>query len=157
MNTLELINHKRLTKRLSNAPIFAKTRKGKLAKPFHKMGGNNLYHATCQVSDSHVAYFFWKDGELRTDSKFYAWLMLIQGANLYPLLEFHYHPSHKPVHAKIPCDTDRDYTNITLPGAPELNIGMLGKVDPRTEIGRLKLIEAFCKACGITLGSGSLC
>ena len=72
-----------------------------------------------------------------TDSAFFGWLLCeLQNGVLYPLLEFHYHPSHKGVHAKMPCNTELDYTQRQLPQAPELNLKALPGLDPRTEDGR---------------------
>ena len=105
------------------------------------------------MSDTHRVFFFWRDGELLTDSAFLGWLMCeLQDGQLYPLFEFHYHPSHKGVHAKLPCNTQLDYTSRQLPKAPELNLSTKGTTDPRTEEGRLTLIHQFCKACGIQVG-----
>ena len=155
MSPAELAQHKAAPKRLATVPTFHKPKSGpKLPKPFHTMRSPRL-HASgpLTVSDSHRVFFFWRDGELLTDSAFLAWLMCeLQGGQLYPLFEFHYHPSHKGVHAKLPCNTQSDYTSRQLPGAPELNLTTKGTLDPRTEEGRLALIHQFCKACGIQVG-----
>ncbi|WP_250529269.1 hypothetical protein [Caballeronia sp. ATUFL_F1_KS4A] len=69
------------------------------------------------VSDAHCVLFMWRDGEELMDRSFYGHLLwtLPQG-DLSPLLEFHYHPSHKGVHCKMPCETTIDYRNRLLPG-----------------------------------------
>lgn len=73
---------------------------------------------------------------------------------LFPLFEFHYHPSHKGVHAKLPCKTELNYAGRQLPGAPELNLKSSGSLDPRSEADRMALVHRFCQACGIELGEG---
>ena len=155
MSPAELAQHKAAPKRLAVMPTFHKPKSGpKLPKPFHAMRSARLHTSgSLAVSESHHVIFFWRDGELLTDSAFLGWLMCeLQGGQLYPLFEFHYHPSHKGVHAKLPCNTQSDYTSRQLPGAPELNLATKGTLDPRTEEGRLALILQFCKACGIQVG-----
>lgn len=151
----ELVQHKAALKRLVSMPSFHKPKSGpKLPKPFHAMRGPRL-HASgeVKVSEEHSVFFFWRDGDLLTDSQFFAWLMCVQeNGQLHPLFEFHYHPSHKGIHAKLPCRTSLDYTARQLPQAPELNLKTHGNLDPRTEKGRLALIHQFCKACGIQIG-----
>lgn len=155
MTPAELAQHKLAPKRLAGRPVFHKTKSGsKLPKPFDKMRGPKLYATgALAVSDTHQAFFFWRDGDLLSDSKFFGWLMcVLKNGALYPLFEFHYHPSHKGVHAKLPCNTALDYTERQLPQAPELALKTSGELDPRTEEGRLKLIHQFCAACGIQQG-----
>ena len=96
----------------------------------------------------------WRDGEEITDRAFYGHLLwaLPQG-DLYPLLEFHYHPSHKGVHCKMPCETAIDYRNRLLPGAPELNLGTSRILDPRVPDDRSALVVLFCRAAGITISN----
>lgn len=155
MNPKELTAHKTADKRLSAAPSFHKAISGgKLPKPFDKMRSSRL-HTTGQliVSDTHRAFFFWRDGEQLSDCAFFAWLMCeLESGKLSPLFEFHYHPSHKGLHAKLPCKTDLDYTQRQLPHAPEFALKTPAGIDPRTDNGRKHLIGAFCKACGIHLG-----
>ncbi|MFZ2269550.1 MAG: hypothetical protein WAV95_18395 [Azonexus sp.] len=155
MTPAELSQHKAAPKRLSATPSFHKTKAGlKLPKPFEKMRGRNLYSTgELAVSDTHRVFFFWRDGDLLSDSKFFGWLMCeLKNGQLYPLFEFHYHPSHKGVHAKLPCKTQLDYTQRQLPQAPELALKTGHDLDPRTEEGRQALIHQFCKACGISMG-----
>ncbi|MCW2313970.1 hypothetical protein [Rhodoferax antarcticus] len=155
MTPAELTQHKAAPKRLASAPAFTKLKRGKLPKPFNKMGGGERWHSTgeIKVSESHRIFAFWRDGEELTDRAFFAWLMCeLQNGGLYPLFEFHYHPSHKGVHAKLPCKTELDYTNRQLPQAPEFELACPGEIDPRTEEGRLRLMHRFCQACGIAQG-----
>ena len=100
----------------------------------------------------------WRDGELKTDSAFFAWLLCqLNDEVLYPLFELHCHPSHKGLHAKLPCKTEFNYEGRQLPGAPELALSSADGLDPRNEADRQKLINRFCQACGITMGlSGGL-
>ncbi len=157
MKPSELLAHKNTIKRLQTPPVFSRPQTGpKLPKPFHTMRGPRI-HASGEisVSNSHRAFFFWRDGELLTDCAFLAWLMCsLDNGHLYPLLEFHYHPGHKGVHVKLPCLTQLNYTQRLLPQAPELNLRTAGFIDRRTEEGRLVLIYQFCKACGIQMGRG---
>lgn len=154
MTPSELTGHKLAPKRLAAVPVFSRAKSVKLPKPFDKMRSPRLYASgELTVSDTHKVFLFWRDGELRTDSAFFAWLMCeLQGGQLSPLLEFHYHPSHKGAHIKTPCKTALDYTNRQLPQAPELSLKMSADTDPRTADGRLVLIGRFCQACGIELG-----
>ena len=154
MTPRDLANHKAAAKRLKETPAFKPLKRGKLPKPFHRLGGARLFATDLiEVSSTHVAVFIWRDGEILTDRAFFGYLFCRLPADaLYPLFEFHWHPSHKGLHAKLPCRTESDYTNRQLPGAPELALTTYGKLDPRVEVDRLRLISAFCDACGITLG-----
>ena len=153
MTPRDLRDHKKTLKTLSVIPVFKPVKRKKLEKPFDRMGGPRV-HSTglLNVSDSHVAIFFWKDGTLLTDTAFIAYLMCRLGnGKMSPVFEFHWHPSHKGFHCKTPCKTEFDYTDRMLPGAPELNLRTNTKLDPREDVGRLQLIHVFCKACGITI------
>ena len=157
MTPQDLANHKAALKRLVSAPAFFKAKVGpKLPKPFHAMRGPRLYASGgVDVSDSHCVFFFWRDGELLTDRAFFAWLMCrLASGQLYPLLELHYHPSHKGLHAKLPCNTPHDYTGRQLPQAPELQLNTQRVYDPANPEDRLALIHQFCEACGIQTGHG---
>ena len=155
MTPVELAQHKTAPKRLACAPSFTKLKRGKLPKPFNKMGGDRFHSSgVLFVSDTHRVFAFWRDGETLTDRAFFAWLMCeLENGDLYPLFEFHYHPSHKGVHAKLPCYTGLNYTNRQLPQAPELRMNCPGQTDPATEDGRLHLMDRFCRACGIAQGA----
>lgn len=155
MSPSELAQHKATPKRLLSMPSFSKLKRGKLRKPFNKMGAGDRWHSTgeVKVSDTHCVFVFWRDGEELADRSFFAWLMCeLQNGDLYPLFEFHYHPSHKGVHAKLPCKTELNYTNRTLRQAPEFDLACKGEIDPRTDEGRLHLTHRFCRACGIEQG-----
>lgn len=157
MTPQDLADHKAAPKRLASAPTFHKAKVGpKLPKPFHTMRGPRLYATgELEVSDSHCVFFFWRDGELLTDRAFFAWLMCkLAGGQLYPLFELHYHPSHKGLHAKLPCNTTIDYTARQLPQAPELQLKTQRAYDPANPEDRLVLINQFCQACGIQTGQG---
>jgi hypothetical protein len=151
----ELIGHKRTTKVLSTYPTFRPMKRNKWPKPFHRMGGPRVQATEIiPVSDTHRVMFLWRDGELRTDSAFYAFLLCeLSGGAFGPLMEFHLHPSHKGTHCKVPCRTSDDYTNRLLPGAPELSIDRSTTLDPRNDLDRTKLIVQFCDTCGIALRS----
>lgn len=157
MEPKELAAHKAAPKFLTSTPAFKPLKRGKLPKPLNKIGGARV-HSTelIQVSDTHRAAFIWRDGETVQDTGFYAWLFCVMRTGaLYPLFEFHYHPSHKGFHCKTPCKTTSDYTNRCLPGAPELAIKTPSQWDPRIESDRSLLLDAACRACGITLGGAN--
>lgn len=157
MEPRDLANHKASPKRLQDAPSFKLLKRGKLPKPFHKTGGPRTFATdVIEVSTEHVVVFIWRDGEILTDRAFFGHLLckLPTGA-LYPLFEFHWHSSHKGLHAKLPCRTQYDYTNRLLPGAPELALKTPAALDPRNEVDRLRLIATFCDASGIVLGEAN--
>lgn len=150
----DLAGHKTALKRLPHMPSFKQLKRGKLPRPFHKIGGPR-YFATglIPVSHSHSVLFIWGDGEILTDTKFYGYLLCgLPNGSWSPLLEFHWHSSHKGIHIKVPCNTNLDYTNRLLPGAPELALKSTRTFDPRIPSDRSHLITVFCKATGITLG-----
>lgn len=145
--------HKATSKVLTAMPDFLPLKKGKLPKPFHKMGGLRCQSSgMIKLSDDHSALFIWRNGETLADASFFGYLTcnLAQGA-LCIILEFHWHPSHKGIHCKIPCRTDLDYTDRFLVRAPELALSGSTSLDPRVDLDRQKLIVLFCEACGVTL------
>jgi hypothetical protein len=154
MTPKELASHKAVPKRLIGVPSFKTVKRGKFPKPLHKMGGPRVQATELiEVSDSHRVVFLWRDGELRTDSAFLAYLFCVLGdGGLSPLFEMHFHPSHKGVHAKLPCNTDLNFASRLLPGAPELTLSGRDDLDPRVDEDRGSLIERFCAACGIAMG-----
>lgn len=154
MTPKELADHKAVPKRLAGLPQFKSIKRGKLPKPLHKLGGPRLQATDLiAVSGSHSVVFIWRDGELLTDSAFFAYLFCTLGdGSLYPLFEMHFHPSHKGLHAKLPCKTELDFTSRLLPGAPELALSGRDDLDPRSDGDRSSLIDRFCAACGIAMG-----
>lgn len=154
MTPRELQIHKHANKRLLAIPEFKSVKKSsKLPKPFDRMKGPRWFASgQIDVGATYRVFMFWRDGEELTDRAFMAWLTQVTpSGSLYPLLEFHYHPSHKGVHVKLPCKTLLDYTDRQLPQAPELQLQTLPHVDPRTPQGRLMLVHQFCKSCGIQM------
>ena len=87
----ELAAHKAAAKKLTEVPTFQPMKRGKLPKPFSKMGGSRM-HATklIRVSVDHQVLFLWRDGETLADASFYGYLMydLAQDA-LGVIFEFH--------------------------------------------------------------------
>jgi len=154
MDRYALKLQKKQPKRLPAKPVFKAMKKGKFPRPFSKMGGPRLSATDLiDVSPSHQVIFLWKDGQILTDRSFYGWLLKKVGtANLYPLLEMHWHPSHKGLHIKTPCDASNDYTDRQLPGAKELDIRTVKMYDPQVESDRAVLIGKFCEIAGIDLG-----
>ncbi len=153
MSPRELARHKNSQKQLLGVPDFKRLTRGKLPKPFHKMGSPRLFATNLiKVSDTHCAVFMWRDGETRQDAAFMAWLFCVNGNDsLYPLFELHFHPSHKGVHCKTPCRSELNYINRQLPGAWELNLRTAHGLDPRSDTHRKQLILQFCHACGISV------
>lgn len=153
MNAIELRDHKQAPKRLASNITFKSVKKNDLPKPLHKLSGSRVKCTELlTVSDTHKVVMYWRDGELRSDSAFYAHLFCeSQDKKLLPLFEFHYHPSHKGVHAKLACETEVTYLERHLVQAPELSLMAVCSLDPRTEQDRSQLIAKFCKACGISM------
>ena len=156
MTPAELAQHKAAPKRLAGTLAFKPMKRGKWPKPFHKMNSPRV-RATevTPVSETHRVMFLWRDGELKTDSAFLAWLFCeFDQEVLFPLFEMHFHPSHKGLHAKLPCKTDTNYEGRQLVQAPELALSSIEGLDPRSEADRQQLINRFCQVCGITMGEG---
>ena len=103
MDARELRSQKRQAKRLTAQPAFKSLKRNKLPKPFKTMGGSRLFATDLiDVSASHQLIFVWRDGPLLTDRSFYGWLLKkLCGGALYPLLEMHWHPSHKGLHLNV--------------------------------------------------------
>lgn len=149
----DLKAHKTASKHLKEIPVFKPQKRNKLPKPLKGLGGPRI-HSTgmIDVSDDHVAIMYWRDGPIITDRSFYAHLFCRLGSgDLSPIFEFHWHPSHKGFHCKMPCRTTSDYTNRLLPGAPELALKTSHDTDPSIQEDRHKLIIIFCELCGIAL------
>jgi len=151
--------HKSRPKRLIDVPVFKPAKRGRLPKPLHQVGGARM-HITdlLTVGGSYHACFLWRDGSLLADTAFYGWLFESRDTGLYPLAALHYHPSHKPVHLLTPCRLERNLINRQLPGAIEFNVlnrrrdPLNRRLDPRQESDRSRLVELFCRRCGIEMG-----
>lgn len=153
MTPNDLRAHKRAVKELTQIPSFTPVKKNALPPPFSRYKSKRL-HSTgfLDLGANYCAIFFWRDGQVLTDRAFFGHLFLrTAGGRLYPVFEFHWHPSHKPIHCKLPCSTDQDYTDRTLPGAPELALTTSSTLDPSDHDDRTRLIEAFCKASGVQM------
>lgn len=153
MNPSDLKTHKLALKNLASIPVFKPQKRNKLPKPFKGLGGPRIQSTgMIDVSADHVVFMYWRDGQILTDRSFYAYLFCrLANGNLSPLFEFHWHPSHKGFHCKTPCRTINDYTNRTLPGAPELALKTRASADPKNEEDRNELVMKFCNWCGISL------
>jgi hypothetical protein len=153
MEKSELAEHKRYPKKINDVPAFKPIKSQKLPPPLHKIKSSRVFSTSMlAVSDKHLAVLYWKDGDLLSDTSFYGYLFLkCAGSDIYPLLEYHWHPSHKGHHVKTPCRSPLNYTNRGLPMAIELNVSADVSLDPRTADGRSRLLFEFCSACGITL------
>lgn len=151
MTPHELKKHKSAPKAISEEITFSNLKKGRLPKPFKRMGGRRLFATKIlDLTNNYAAIFLYRDGEILTDTAFFGYLMLrIPDNDFYPILEFHWHPSHKGFHIKLPCNTSLDYTNRMLPNAPELNIKTKPTIDPRIANDRFVLIDLFCELCDI--------
>lgn len=153
MTPRELLAHKNAAKQLPEVPKFKPQRRNKLPRPFHKLGGPRIQSTgMLEVSADHVAMMFWQDGQILTDRSFYAYLFCkLANGSLSPILEFHWHPSHKGFHCKTPCMTESNYTDRMLPGAPELALKTQPGTDPANPLDLTKLVFIFCEICGISL------
>jgi hypothetical protein len=153
MTPSDLKAHKLAIKQLPAIPNFSPQKRNKLPKPFRKLGGPRIESTgLLNVSSTHVAIMYWRDGAILSDRSFYGHLFCrLANGDLSPIFEFHWHPSHKGFHCKVPCKTDTNYTNRTLPNAPELRINTDYKLDPKNPNDRLKLVMIFCDSCGILL------
>ncbi|MDM0024109.1 hypothetical protein [Variovorax saccharolyticus] len=155
MERSELLAHKRAAKHLSKMPEFKAAKKGRLPAPYDRFKSKRLSITDITpVGEDYSVVFMWRNGDLLTDTVFYAHLLQrLPGGRFYPLFEFHWHPSHKGFHCVTPCRTSLDYTGRMLSGgAPELAMETDPSADPRTERGREKLVTVFCSACNIKLG-----
>lgn len=152
MTPRELKAHKLAAKQLKSALVFKPRKRNKLPKPFKGLGGSRIQSTgMLDVSDTHVAFMYWRDGPILTDRSFYAYLFCrLANENLSPIFEFHWHPSHKGFH----CKTTEDYTNRTLVRGPELALTTPENLDPKVEDHRFKLIFEFCNLCRIDLPTG---
>ena len=148
-----LKQHQRAAKRLVAAPVFKAWRRGRLPKPLDKMGGARMFASDLiALGGAYHACFAWRDGGLLADSAFFAWLFLGAPGRLSPLAILHHHPSHKPPHLLTPCGDGRDFTNRQLPGVIEFSVAP-ASFDPRLESDRERLVDIFCRRCGIMLGN----
>jgi len=153
MTPQQLHAHKKAPKRLEQIPAFKSVKKGSLPPPFHRYNSKRLQSTgMLSVAEGYTAIFIWRDGQTLADRSFYGHLFLkLAHEQLMPIFEFHWHPSHKGFHCKLPCRTEQDYKNRMLPGAPELAMSTDLGLDPGHAIDRNKLISIFCDACGIDL------
>lgn len=72
MDKRELQQHKKASKILTMAPEFKNIRRKKLPRPFQQLGGDRIYGTPfIDVSDDHVLFCFFRDGETLQDSAFY--------------------------------------------------------------------------------------
>lgn len=151
MTPKELKDHKLVAKQLSGVPVFKALKRGKLPKPLHQLGGPRVRSTgMLEVSADHVVVMYWRDGAIFTDRSFYGYLFCrLRDGGLSPIFEFHWHPSHKGFHCKMPCKTTPNYTNRMLPGAPELAL-RTKRLDPKNEQDLVQLVHAFCMWCGIS-------
>lgn len=156
MHPRDLLAHKLAPKSLQEIPVFKGLKRGKLPRPFHKMGGDRVESTgLIDVSSSHVVVFIARAGALLTDTAFFGYLLCrLANGSLSPLFEFHWHPSHKGFHCKTPCRATQTYTDRLLVQAIEIDMKSDPTLDPRETADRLKLINIVCRACGITLGGG---
>lgn len=153
MTPRDLRAHKNAPKQLKVIPEFKPQARKKLPRPFKQLGGSRIQSTgMIDVSKDHVVFMYWRDGDILTDRSFYAYLFCrLANNDLSPIFEFHWHPSHKGFHCKTPCHTIVDYSNRTLPGAPELALRTNSNLDPKNQSDRLKLVIDFCTWCGILL------
>ena len=153
MEARQLRVHKDASKVLARPPVFKPVKRGKLPRPFHRMGGTRLTSTgMVKLALDYWTIFFVRDGSALSDTAFLGYLMYeLPSQELTPLFELHWHPGHKGFHCKTPCRDSRDFAGRQLPGVRELSMKTL-PLDPRVEAHRQELIAVFCGACGIGLG-----
>lgn len=153
MNRRRLREQKLETKILpGNDVIF--DRGHKLPRPLNQIVRSSRAQTTklIKVSDRHSVCFLYRDGDVRVRSAFYGWLLYSSGKQYTAVASLHYHPSHKPPHIHTPCEEPEDKDFGTLHECKQLNLNEPEPlIDPRTEQGRLKLIQIFCRATGIVI------
>lgn len=151
MNRSDLLNHRREPKKLYGRPEFIPVKKAKLPGALGRIRSKRV-EATkmTAVSAEHSIAFWWKNGDILSDTAFYAlFVKNLPGNRFFPLFEFHWHPSHKGFHCKTPCGSPLDYTDRMLPGAVEVDLKTDPMCDPRKPSDRDKLVCLVCRACGI--------
>lgn len=157
MTPKELQGHKLAPKTLGALPKFKELNRknNSYPKPLDMLGRrkNAFASGLITLSDTHEAFFLYRSGDILTDTSFYGYVFCrLVNSSLYPLYEFHWHPSHKGLHCKLPCNTTLDYNGRLLKAAPELSLNTDPTLDPRKEKDREKLISLFCESCGIQQG-----
>lgn len=155
MTPNDLKKHKLALKQLVTKPSFNPLKRGKkaLPSPLSKLGGARV-HSTelLNLSSDYSAFMYWIDGPIKSDRKFFGHLFTrLASGKLSPIFEFHWHPSHKGFHCKMPCKTDLNYTSRFLVGAPELQLTTDASLDPKNPSDLLELVFIFCSVCGIIL------
>lgn len=148
-----MLEYKRMVKAIPEKIIF---RKGKISKsyprPLNAFKNSYWVSDVLDVATNQVVCFAYKQSSSLVDSKFYAYWGLRNSKNeLIPLMNFHYHPSHKGIHARFACKTTELFTSRYLVVAPELNLHKKHQPDIRTQEGINELICLFCKSAGIEL------
>lgn len=156
MTPADLRDHKKSPKTLSAYPVFKGLNKknNHFPKPLDSLGRRKGAHASglVPVSEHHFAFFLYRDGEILSDRAFYGYLFCkLANGTLSPICEFHWHPSHKGLHCKLPCNTTLNYSGRLLVNAPELDLNIPGSLDPADDSDRRVLIRLFCAACGVTI------
>lgn len=157
MRKQELGSLKNQAKRLT-AVQFRTFKRGGLPRQLDKIGGKRYLAAgPGQIAGNLMVIFLVRDGETLERRAFYAYLFQNgPSGGLLPLAILHYHPSHKGIHIVLNCETDRDYLDRQLPGAPELALNTPPGLNPANDTDRLRLVNIFCHRCGIALGEGEL-
>lgn len=160
MRKQELGSLKHQAKRLT-AIQFRPLKRGGLPRPLDKMGGKRLLVAgPAQVADNLLVIFLVRDGDTLERRAFFAHLFqdgLPSGGcsrSRFCIII----PATKGYVSCIMlnCQTDRDYLDRLLPGAPELALDTPQGLNPANATDRLQLVSIFCRCCGITLGEGEL-
>lgn len=153
MDRRELLKHKKTPKILPGRAIVF-SRRHKLPKPLDRVVRSTRTSTTklINVSDRHSVCFLFRDADIWTRSAFFGWLLHQQGKTYTAIAAFHYHPSHKSPHILMPCGEDDDLDHGTLHTCDELLLrDAETPPDPRTEEGRLTLIQLFCQSTGIQI------
>lgn len=132
--------------------FYAGTHSRTYPKPLNRFRGTCYVSELLSVAEHQVVLFVYKRAAIAEDCKFYAyWGFRLTTGEYEPLLEWHYHPSHKGIHCKVPCETTLVYTSRQLVNAPELSVCFGKQPDIRTEWGVQEMIGLFCKKLNIRL------
>ena len=151
MDARDLMAAKRAAKVIRHV-TFKPLKRGKLTRPFDKLGGARLtYAGPLELGSGYTALFLARDGDTLERRAFYGYLLQRHGPDWLPLAALHYHPSHKGVHLVLNCGQLPDYTGRLLPGAPELALRTACAYDPGADQGRLQLVHLFCTRLNIRL------
>ncbi len=156
MSRSQLTQVKRTEKHLLNVE-FKPIRKNNLPRPLHRVGGPRLQSSKMlNIGDNYRACFIWKTAQEWEGRSLYGWLFEETAKGLLPLARMDYHPSHKPLHLVLNCESGIYLVNRNLVGCKEYIIMPDSRFDPDSSYDRDRFINIFCAKLNIRLGEGEL-